>query len=86
MAAGLPVVAATPGGPDEIVEDGVSGLLYPSGDVGALADRLRRIARDPALRARLGEAGRRSAERFQPTVVGPALVDVYRHVLAKRSR
>jgi glycosyltransferase involved in cell wall biosynthesis len=86
MAAGLPVVAATPGGPDEIVENGVSGLLYPSGDVGALADRLRRIARDPVLRARLGEAGRRAAERFQPNVVGPALVDVYRRVLAERSR
>jgi glycosyltransferase involved in cell wall biosynthesis len=86
MAAGLPVVAATPGGPDEIVEDGVSGLLYPSGDVGALADRLRRIAGDPALRERLGQSGRRAAERFQPNVVGPALVDVYRRVLAERSR
>ena len=40
------------------VADGVEGLLVPPGDAVALADALERVARDTALRARLGEAAR----------------------------
>lgn len=59
MRAGLPVVAsAIPGsGVGFVVADGDSGLLVEPGDPGALAATLARL-RDPALRARLGAAGR----------------------------
>jgi colanic acid/amylovoran biosynthesis glycosyltransferase len=58
MATGLPVVASRLSGIPELVTDGVDGLLVPPGDASALADALARLAADPALRARLGSAGR----------------------------
>ena len=44
MHAGLPVIAASGGGPSEIVTDGVDGLLYPPGDVDGLCAALTRLA------------------------------------------
>ena len=58
MSAGLPVVASAISGIPELVEDGVSGLLVPPRDAAAIARALRRLAADPALRERLGRAGR----------------------------
>ena len=63
MAAGLPVVASAVGGVPELVRDGETGALVPPGDSAALASALRTIVADPALRERLGEAGRRRAEQ-----------------------
>ncbi|MDQ3639998.1 MAG: glycosyltransferase family 4 protein [Actinomycetota bacterium] len=54
----LPVVATAPGGPAEIIIDGESGYLVPPEDPAALADAVRRLERDPALRQRMGERGR----------------------------
>ena len=58
MAAGLPVVSTRLAGVPELVEDGVTGLLCEPADAAALAERLGRLAADPALRRELGEAGR----------------------------
>ena len=63
MAAGLPVVACDRGGLPEMVSDGEEGLLFRAGDHLALAACLRRLLCDPALRARMGAAARRRAER-----------------------
>jgi glycosyltransferase involved in cell wall biosynthesis len=59
MAMGLPVVASDTGGVREAVLHGETGLLHPVGDVEALADGLERLLRDPELRLRMGDAGRR---------------------------
>jgi glycosyltransferase involved in cell wall biosynthesis len=63
MAARLPVVASAVGGVPEAVRDGETGTLVPPRDSAALAEALRRLVADPALRDRLGEAGRRRVER-----------------------
>jgi glycosyltransferase involved in cell wall biosynthesis len=63
MAAGKPVVAARTGGIPEVVVDGETGLLVPREDVDALRAALLRLAADPALRARMGAAGRERVER-----------------------
>jgi glycosyltransferase involved in cell wall biosynthesis len=69
----------------ELIEDGVTGLLVPPRDRDALARALAWLVGDPALRARLGEAGRertlrdfsldrgidRLVERFGGAVVSP---------------
>jgi rhamnosyl/mannosyltransferase len=66
MASGLPVVStdlAT--GVPWVNEHAVTGLVVRRDDAGALAEGLQRLLDDPALRARLGQAGRRRAvERF----------------------
>ncbi len=64
---GLPVVAAPVFGIREQVEDGVSALFFPPGDVAALAERLTRIVHDAPLRARLG-AGAKAALGRLPTL------------------
>ena len=63
MACGLPVVSTTVGSVAEIVEEGETGLLAPSGDAQGLAGGLLRLVADPALRSRLGASGRAAAER-----------------------
>lgn len=55
---GIPVIGANAGGIPGVISDGVDGLLVPFGDVVALTGALRRLLDDPALRRRMGEAGR----------------------------
>lgn len=57
MASGLAVVASRIGGLPELIDDGATGLLVPPGDPRSLAEAMGRLAADPALRQRLGEAG-----------------------------
>jgi glycosyltransferase involved in cell wall biosynthesis len=65
MLLGRPVVASDIVGSREVVAPEQTGLLYPCGDVAALADALARLADDAALRRRFGEAGaRRVREQF----------------------
>jgi glycosyltransferase involved in cell wall biosynthesis len=63
MLAARPVVASAEGGPLEIVEPEVTGVLVPPGDAGALAAALVRLFGDRDLRARMGDAGRARAGR-----------------------
>jgi len=86
MAAETAVLAPAAGGPAEVIEDGVTGLLYRPGDAVALAETLRRVARDPELRERLGKAGRKKAEAFSPAVIASEIMDVYRSVARGRDR
>jgi glycosyltransferase involved in cell wall biosynthesis len=77
MAAGLPVIAAVPGGPAEIMVDGVDGLLTPSGSVEGLAAALARLAGDPVLRDRLGRNARTTAARYTPARTAQGLLEMY---------
>ena len=58
LASRRPVVASAVAGVGELVETGVSGLTVPPGDVPALTEAIATLLDDPALRARMGEAGR----------------------------
>lgn len=63
MASGKPVVSTRRGGPSETVADGETGFLVDPRDAAALADRVITLLRDPALRQRMGAAGRARVER-----------------------
>jgi glycosyltransferase involved in cell wall biosynthesis len=58
MAAGVPVIGTDAGGVRELLTDGETGLLVPPQSPEALAGAIARLAGDPALCARLSEAGR----------------------------
>jgi glycosyltransferase involved in cell wall biosynthesis len=84
MAAGLPVVAPAEGGPSELIEDGVTGMLYPLGDRSALARILRRLSEDRLLCQRLGAEARRRALDFAPQAIAAQVLDLYNAVLPGR--
>ena len=79
MASRIPVIASRVAGVQELVEDGVSGFAIPPGDVATLADRIIRLMEDPALCARMGQAGRKMVEQdFDITAEGAWLADIFR--------
>jgi glycosyltransferase involved in cell wall biosynthesis len=57
MALGIPVVATAVGGIPEVIADGETGFLVPSGDVEAMASRLNQLLGEPELRAEMGRKG-----------------------------
>jgi glycosyltransferase involved in cell wall biosynthesis len=65
MAMAKPIVSTRVGGPSETVADGETGFLVPPKDPAALAEKIIALLRDPALRERMGSAGRaRVLEHF----------------------
>jgi len=80
MAAGLPVVASGEGGPAEVIEDGVDGVLFEPRDPASLASALRRVGQDDALRRRLGAAARETSRDYAPQALGEQLAATYRSV------
>lgn len=80
MAAGLPVIAADAGGPAEIIDDGVTGLLYEPGNVTELAKVLRRVTGDAGLRAEIGRRARAAAAAYDPAAIAARLRAVYAEV------
>jgi glycosyltransferase involved in cell wall biosynthesis len=87
MACGVALVATTGGALPEVVgTDGVTGLLVPPDDPGALAGAIARLLDDNELRARLGAAGReRVLGRFTWQVTAKGTSEQYRALLADRS-
>lgn len=84
MRAGLPVVASSVGGIDESVRDEETGYLVPRGAVEVLRDRIRRLLTTPALRVRMGNAGRiRYQQHFTLDHAVTKTLEVYRDVLTR---
>lgn len=74
---GLPVIATRCGGPQEIVQDGKTGLLCDVGDVPAIADAMGRLLSDPTGAITMGARGAALVrERFSPDVFADALHDL----------
>ena len=78
MDAGLPVIASRIGGLPEAIEEGVTGLLVPAGDVAALRDAMVAILEDPARGAAFGAAGRaRVAAHFRAATMIRRIESIY---------
>jgi mannosyltransferase len=79
MAAGAALVASRAGAAELVVEDGVTGVLTPPGDVDALVKALDPLMRDPASAAVMGERGRaRVLEKFSLDAEAGRIAEVYR--------
>lgn len=83
MACGVALVATTGGALPEVAgPDGAAALLVPPGDPSALAAAIGRVLDDPALRARLGRAGRRRVlDRLTWRATAEGTVEEYRRLL-----
>ena len=80
MACGVPVVSTRRGGPSEIIAEGETGFLVDAGDDAALAQRALQLLHDPALRRRMGAAGR---ARVEKNYSAEAMAAQFREHLAK---
>jgi glycosyltransferase involved in cell wall biosynthesis len=81
-ACGRPLVASDIPGCRQVVQDGYNGFLVPPNDSVALAEALRRLASDPALRGRMGAASRQLVmQKFTHARVNAATLAVYQHIL-----
>jgi glycosyltransferase involved in cell wall biosynthesis len=84
-ASGLPIVATDVRGCRQVVDHGVTGLLVPVGDRGALAAALARLAAEPALRRSMATSARRRAEvHFDEATVVRRVLDTYTEVAARK--
>jgi phosphatidylinositol alpha-mannosyltransferase len=80
FAAGTPVIASKIAGYRDVVTDGVDGVLVPPADPQALAEELQLLAHEPERLVAMGEAGRRSAERYAWPRVADQVKKVYEWV------
>lgn len=76
MAAGLPIVASRTGGIPDVTGE-MAALLTAAGDVDALSDGIRGLARDAVWRGAMGAAGRERAKAFDVKVHLPRLEAIY---------
>lgn len=83
MACGTPVVASETGGLAYLVRDGETGFHVPAADPNALADRLRLILQDAALRERLGRQAAESASAYAWPRIADQMIDLYKSVSDK---
>ena len=81
MACGKPVVASNVGGIPFVVEEGKTGLLFESGNVEDLADKIMTILKNEELREKMGEAGRERAKEFTWDKIAERTVEVYKEIL-----
>ena len=75
MAAAMPVVTTAAGGIGEFARDGVNARVVPVDDPGALAGAIRALLDDAELGRRLGQEGRRTAERYRWEAIGERLLE-----------
>jgi L-malate glycosyltransferase len=85
MACKVPSVATRVGGVPELIDDGITGLLYPVGDVDAMAQGALGLLKDKARMEAMREAGRKTAQsRFCASLVVPQYLRYYESVLGNR--
>lgn len=86
-ARGIPVVASRLASLPEIVEDGVTGLLVPPGDAGAIREAVAGLLADPLRRTTMGQAARRrAAERFAWSAAADVAIAAYRRAAGAARR
>lgn len=82
---GVPVVSTYTGGVPSLIEEGKTGLFFPTGDAPMLAQRLREIFKNDSLAVSLSEHGRETARlRHDPVSVLQQILSAYEHILGKQ--
>jgi glycosyltransferase involved in cell wall biosynthesis len=77
MSKGRATIGTTPGGHEDMIDDGETGFVISAGDATALAEAMRRLVEDEPLRERMGALALERAKRFTPEAVVPELERFY---------
>jgi N-acetyl-alpha-D-glucosaminyl L-malate synthase BshA len=84
MACKVPSIATRVGGVPELIDEGITGLLFPVGEVDAMAAGALSLLNDPSRLDAMREAGRQTAQkRFCSTLVVPQYVRYYEQILGQ---
>jgi glycosyltransferase involved in cell wall biosynthesis len=81
LSCGLPIITTRTGGADELIQEGVNGLLVKQRDVKDLAKALRILAQDADLRQRMGAQSRALAESMSWETIASQYMEVYSKVV-----
>jgi phosphatidyl-myo-inositol alpha-mannosyltransferase len=81
FAAGTPVIASAIAGYSDVVSDGVDGVLVPPADPQRLAEELQRAYHEPERLRAMGQAARRSAQRYGWSRVADRVTEVYERAI-----
>lgn len=81
MYAGLPIIATRVGGIPDVIDDGRTGVLVPSGDAVAWARAIDTLLIDRPAAGRLAEAARRAADAYDWDTLAGRVHDIYRHLV-----
>ena len=81
MASGTPVIASKIAGYSDVVTNGTDGILVPPADPQALAEELQLLAHEPERLVAMGEAGRRSAQRYAWPRIAEEVAEVYERAI-----
>ncbi len=82
FALGKPVIGSDIGGIPELIEDGVDGLLFESGNSEELSEKIAHLIGRPGLRERMGRNARKKVEeKYNPEVYYQKLMGVYQKLL-----
>lgn len=81
----LPLISSNATGPAEVVEDGVTGLMYPIDDHAALAAQVQRLLNDPTLAKKLADAGHEHVRtEYADDVIIQKYLNMYHYLLAQQ--
>jgi D-inositol-3-phosphate glycosyltransferase len=83
MACGTPVVASQVGGLAFLIRDGVTGFTVPADEPQSLADCLRRLVTDPALRLQMGENAANFAREYRWQNIAEKVLNLYQQVVGE---
>lgn len=82
---GTPVIASNLGGPGEIINDGINGLLFNWKDTNALGDAIKRLQGDPDFQQKLSVNARQAYDAlYTPEKNYRFLLDIYKEAIADR--
>jgi glycosyltransferase involved in cell wall biosynthesis len=86
MSRGRAMIGTRPGGQEDMIDDGDTGLLVPGGDAPALTEAMQRLIAEPELRAKIEPRALERSRDYTPEVVMPKMERLYEETLAKGGR
>ena len=85
MSASTPIVASNISGFASVMTDGKEGLMFPPEDESAMAEAIKTLVENPALRVQLGVGGRATVNQYRWSHVADSVLNYYNEVQEKQT-